>query len=279
MGIDAQQKKSLDERCRRFRIDVLHTLYQIQTGHPGGSFSVCEILAALYLVKARVDPRNPAWEGRDRIILSKGHAAPMLYRLLAERGFFPPEELGTLRQMDSRLQGHPCALETPGVDLSTGPLGLGLSAGLGMELGLRSADPRPYVYVVLGDGELQEGCNWEAAMSAYKFGADHLIAMVDYNGVQLDGTNEEIMPLLDLRAKFSAFGWRVLECDGHDVAALCDSIDEAKRGRGTPVVILAHTVKGKGVSFMEGRNTWHGKAVGKDEYERALRELGGGNHG
>ena len=234
-------------------------------------------------------------EGRDRLVLSKGHAAPMLYLALAEKGFFPREELKNLRRIDSMLQGHPCVHKTPGVELSTGPLGLGLSAGLGMALSARIKGQDSYTYVIMGDGEIQEGCVWEAAMSASKFKADHLIGILDNNGVQLDGTLEEIMPMGDIRAKWEAFGWNVIPCDGHDVADICRAVKEAKAaagayagtdaGAGTgadgrrlpgrPSLILAATVKGKGISFMEGRNTWHGKAINDEEYARAKAELGG----
>jgi len=275
MGLSSERKAYLDKLCNKFRRDVIKVLHSIQTGHPGGSLSVCEILTTLYFEKASVDPQNPYWEDRDRIVLSKGHAAPMLYRVLAEKGFFPVEEMSTLRQLNSRLQGHPSAKSTPGVELSTGPLGLGLSAALGMALGLKVLGKNSYVYAILGDGELNEGTIWEAAMSAYKFKADNLIAIVDWNRVQLDGTTEEIMPSLDLRAKFEAFVWHVVECDGHDVSQISDAIDEAKAKKGLPSVILAHTVKGKGVSFMEGKNTWHGNPIDDESYRIAMAELGG----
>lgn len=273
MQLTQQREQELEALCKKFRIDLIELLYKLQTGHPGGSLSVCEILTALYFEKAKVDPSNPKWENRDRIVLTKGHAAPMLYRVLAEKGFFPVEEMQTLRQLNSRLQGHPCALETPGVELSTGPLGIGLSACLGMALSLRISGSDATVYSVMGDGELNEGTVWEACMCAAKYKLDNLIAIVDYNGVQLDGSNEEIMPLLSLKDKFSAFGFKVFECDGHSVSALCDTIDEAKSIKGMPSVILAKTVKGKGVSFMEGKNIWHGKPIGDEEYSIAANEL------
>ncbi len=267
--------KDLNQLCHQFRIDVLKTLYVRQTGHPGGSLSVCEILTAIYFNEARVDPQNPDWAERDRVVLCKGHAAPMLYRVLAEKGFFPVSEMETLRTLNTRLQGHPCAKHTPGVDMSAGPLGIGLSAALGMALAQRLQNIPAWTYAVLGDGELDEGAVWEAAMSAYKFKAGNLIAIVDNNGVQLDGTCDQIMPLLDLSAKFAAFGWHVQSCDGHDIAALTAAMDAAKAETELPSVIIAHTVKGKGVSFMEGKNTWHGKAISKEEFEKAMEELGG----
>jgi transketolase len=276
MSLTAERKAYLDGLCKKFRLDVIDTLYAAQTGHPGGSLSVCEILTALYFEKARVDPADPQKPDRDRVVLCKGHAAPMLYRVLAEKGFFPVEEMKTLRRLNTRLQGHPSTKHTPGVDLSTGPLGAGLSAALGMALGLRLSKADARVYAVLGDGDVNEGTVWEACMSATKFKADNLIAIYDRNEVQLDGKSADIMPQGDMKAKFAAFGWRCLSCDGHDLGALCDAIDEANaHPDGRPVVILAATVKGKGVSFMEGQNTWHGKAIGEADHERAVAELGG----
>lgn len=270
-----QRIAELNALCGKFRVDLIELLHKIQTGHPGGSLSVCEILTVLYFESARTDPENPNLPERDRIVLTKGHAAPMLYRVLAEKEFFPVEEMATLRQINSRLQGHPCAADTPGVELSTGPLGLGLSACVGMALSLRLSDLDSTVYAVMGDGELNEGTVWEACMSASKYKLDNLVAIVDFNGVQLDGTNDEVMPMIDLGAKFKAFGFEVLHCDGHNVAELADTIEKAKNIKGAPAVIIAKTVKGKGVSFMENKNTWHGKPIGDDEYQLAMRELGG----
>lgn len=275
MGITSERKKELSELANQMRIDVLTTLHDAQTGHPGGSLSVCEILIALFFEKANVDPKNPKWPERDRVVLTKGHAAPMLYRVLAEKGFFPVEEMKTLRKLNTRLQGHPSAKDTPGVELSTGPLGIGLSACLGMATGLKLSKIDSTVFAVMGDGELNEGTNWEAFMSAPKFKADNLIAIVDYNQVQLDGTTDEIMPLGDLAAKFRAFNWEVSECDGHDIASICDAVDNARTKNGVPKIIIAHTVKGKGVSFMEGDNSWHGKPIGDEEFAKAMQELGG----
>ena len=270
-----ERKEELQRQCSKFRNDLIDLLHNIQTGHPGGSLSCTEILTSLYFEIMHVNPENPEMEGRDHLILSKGHAAPMLYLVLAEKGFFPKEELKTLRQIDSMLQGHPCVHKTPGVELSTGPLGLGLSAGLGMAMADRIKGLDSYTYVVMGDGEIEEGCIWEAAMSASKFGADHLIGILDNNGVQLDGTLEEIMPMGDIGAKWRAFGWNVVTCDGHDVEDFCRAVEQAKRTKGQPSLILANTVKGKGVSFMEGKNTWHGKAINDNEYAQAKAELGG----
>lgn len=267
--------QDLNALCKQFRIDLLNILHEKQTGHPGGSLSVCEILTTLYFHQMHVDPSNPSDPNRDRLVLCKGHAAPMLYLVLAEKGFFPKEELHTLRDLNSRLQGHPCMLETPGVDMSSGPLGIGLSAALGMSLSLKLEDSPARVYAVLGDGEINEGTVWEACMAASKFKADNLCAVLDWNGVQLDGTAADIMPMGDIKAKFTAFGWHCIECDGHDIDTLSLAFEEAKQTKGVPSIILAHTVKGKGVSFMEGKNTWHGKAVDDESFEKAINELGG----
>lgn len=265
----------LRELCNTFRIDVLSVLHDKQTGHIGGSLSVCEILTTLYFDRMQYDPTAPDDPERDRLVLCKGHAAPMLYRVLAEAGFFPVGEMHTLRDIGTRLQGHPCMLKTPGVDMSSGPLGMGLSAALGMAIGLKHRDSKARVYAVIGDGEVEEGVVWETCMAAYKFKADNLCVIMDLNGVQLDGTTDEIMPMIDLRTKFRAFGWHCIECDGHDVCALSDALEQAEQVQGRPTIILAHTVKGKGVSFMEGRNIWHGKAIDDASYERAMKELRG----
>lgn len=266
---------ALDKLALTFRRDLITTLHGVQTGHPGGSLSAVEILTAIYFVHAHVDPQNPKWEGRDRVVLCKGHAAPILYRILAEKGFFPKEECGNLRQCDSIFPGHPSAKTTPGVDLASGPLGIGLSAAMGMAISQRLDGNGAYTYAVLGDGELNEGTVWEALQSAVKFGVDNLIAVVDNNGVQLDGTCEEVMPTGDLRAKFRAFGVNVIEVDGHNIEGVANAIEQAKGVKGIPTIILAKTVKGKGVSFMEGKNTWHGSPIGDEDYARAMAELGG----
>jgi len=273
MALKTESKANLERLCKGFRQQLMTLLHGIQTGHPGGSLSSAEIMTTLYFEKLKVDAKNPKDPHRDRFVLGKGHAAPMLYMILAEKGFFAKDELGTLRQLDSKLQGHPCALKTCGVELSTGPLGLGLPAGLGMALGAKLDQLDYHTYVLMGDGELQEGIVWEAAMSAAKFKADNLTVIVDNNGVQLDGTCEEIMPMGDIGAKWRAFGWHVIAIDGHDVGQISDAIDAAKAVRGQPTVIVAKTIKGKGVSFMEGKSTWHGKPISKDEYTNAMSEL------
>lgn len=265
----------LQNLCLRFRNDLVDLLYSIQTGHPGGSLSCTEILTTLFFDKMNIDPKNPDMEGRDRFILSKGHACPMLYIVMAERGYFDREDLKSLRQIDSHLQGHPCAHKTPGIDLSTGPLGLGLGAGLGMALGEKLKNSHATIYVLLGDGEIQEGGIWEAAMAASKYKADNLIAILDNNGVQLDGTLEEIMPMGDIGSKFASFGWNVIHCDGHDIKSFSEAVDVAKECKDKPTIIIAKTVKGKGVSFMEGKNIWHGMPIGHEDYIQAKSELGG----
>ena len=275
MKLPAEEKARLEQLCSQFRIDLIETLHARQTGHPGGSLSLCEILSVLYFEEMNVDPANPKMADRDRMVLCKGHAAPILYRILAEKGFFPVEEMATLRCFETRLQGHPCPLETPGVDAATGPLGIGLSAALGMSMALKLDNSPARVYAILGDGEINEGTVWEALMGAVKFKADNLCAILDWNGVQLDGTTEEIMPMGDIPAKFKAFGWNVIECDGHDVDAVYEALETAKTVKGVPTIILAHTVKGKGVSFMEGKNAWHGKPINDEEYALAMAELGG----
>ena len=269
------KKTELEQRCRSFRIDLIQTLHKIQTGHPGGSLSCCEILTTLYFDQANISPENINDPARDKIVLCKGHAAPMLYLCLAEKGFFPKEDLETLRQLNSHLQGHPCSRETPGVEASTGPLGAGYPMALGISLADRLNGIDAYTYAILGDGEINEGVVWETAMNAAKNHADHLISILDWNGVQLDGTTAQIMPTGDLSEKFRAFGYHTVVCDGHDVAALSDAIEDAKHTKGVPTMILAKTVKGKGISFMEGKNTWHGAAIDDESYKQAMKELGG----
>ena len=274
MPLSKAKVTQLSELCRTFRIDVLKAIHGIQTGHPGGSLSVCEILTLLYQERMNIDAKNPNDPNRDRLVLSKGHAAPMLYRNLIEKGFLPKDSMSTLRRIDSDLQGHP-SMHTPGVEMPAGPLGLGLAAAQGMALGLRLNGSPARVYVVMGDGEQNEGAIWEAATSAPNFKLSNLTAIIDYNGVQLDGTTDEIMPLRDLSAKWHSFGWNVIECNGHDLRQLNDSLDACAKIEDGPSVIIAKTVKGKGVSFMEGKAAWHGKPLSDDDLSKALTELGG----
>lgn len=273
--MEKEKKEYLYSLCLEFRKTLIKTLHAIQTGHPGGSLSVCEILTDLYFNDANISPENINDRSRDKIILCKGHAAPMLYINLAKKGFFPMEELKTLRQINSRLQGHPCTKETPGVEASTGPLGAGYPLALGVALADMHDGIDAYTYAILGDGEINEGVVWETAMNASKFHANRLITILDWNGVQLDGTNEEIMPMGDVALKFKAFGYNTIEVDGHDVSAISAAIEVAKTCKDRPTIILAHTVKGKGISFMEGDHSWHGKAIDDAHYEQAMKELGG----
>src|SRR5665647_2204639 len=269
---DPGRDKRLAELADELRRMVIETLCHAQAGHPGGSLSAAEILAALFFSVMRIDPRHPDWEARDRFILSKGHAAPVYYAALARRGYFPEEMLQTYDELDSLLQAHP-DMRCPGVDMSSGSLGQGLSVGLGMALGLRLRRLDARVFVVLGDGELQEGQVWEAAMAAPKFGLDNLVAIVDDNHIQLMGDTAAVMPIEPLAEKWRAFNWHVLEVDGHDPAAIESSCAAAARVKGRPTVILARTVKGKGVSFMENTHEWHCAPVTEDLKEKALTEL------
>lgn len=265
----------LTVRAQRMRRHILRMIAGAGSGHPGGSLSSVELVAALYFAVMRLDPERPGWPDRDRFVLSKGHAAPVLYAALAERGFFPVEELASLRRFGSRLQGHPDMTKTPGVDASTGSLGQGLSIAVGMALAARLDGSSRKVYCLLGDGELQEGQVWEAAMAAAHYGLGNLIACVDYNGVQLDGPLAQIMSIQPLAAKWQAFGWRAQEIDGHDMAAVLAALEEARTTHGPPSVIIARTVKGKGVSFMEGSHKWHGAAPDRAQLAQALAEVGG----
>ena len=274
--MNAERKSELDAMCVKFRKDVIELLHSIQTGHPGGSLSVCEILTALYFEAANVNPENPLDPDRDKVVLSKGHAAPMLYRVLAEKSYFPVSEMKTLRQPGSRLQGHPCSVYTPGVEVTSGPLGCAYGAALGIALADRLDGRENYVYAILGDGEVNEGVVWETVMNAVKQKADHFISILDWNGVQLDGTTDAVMPMGDLSEKFRAFGFNAIVVeDGHDIALLCEAIEAAKKTNGKPTVILAKTVKGKGVSFMEGTNIWHGRPIDDESYARAMKDLNG----
>jgi len=259
--------------ARKLRRHVITMISTAGSGHPGGSLSAADIVTALYFRVMRHDPANPHWPDRDRFILSKGHAAPILYAALAECGYFPLEWLTTLRKTGACLQGHTDSSLTPGVDMSAGSLGQGLSVGIGMALAAR-LDKKDYrTYVLLGDGECQEGQVWEAAMFAPNYKLDNLTAIVDYNGLQLDGLTRQIMDLEPFVEKWRSFKWEVLQVDGHDMKRVVDALQKAGQVKGKPVVIVARTVKGKGVSFMENNVDWHGKAPGKSETEIALREL------
>ena len=279
MPYSMEKREKFKKLAKEIRLTVLKMIYEAGSGHPGGSLSAVEIISTLYFDKMRVDPKNPNWGDRDRFVPSKGHCAPTLYTVLAEKGFFPKSELSTLRRIDSTLQGHPDMLKTPGVDMSTGSLGHGISVGIGMALGGRLSKKDFYVYVLVGCGELNEGQVWEAAMAAAKYQLDHLIVILDYNCYQLDGSMDEIMPLGDVMAKWKSFGWNVMEINGHEPEEISDAIDMAKKANGRPTITVAHTVKGKGVSFMENTHLWHGKKISEEEYEKAVSELREASHG
>ena len=270
---DLKLIEMLKDKARVVRRDIVEMIYQAGSGHPGGSLSAADIATVLYFSQLKHDPRNPDWPERDRFILSKGHCAPLLYAVLAESGYFPEKELKSLRKIGGRLQGHPDMRKTPGVDASSGSLGQGLSVANGMAVGCKMDQLDCTVYVLLGDGEVEEGQIWEAAMFASHFKLDNIIAFVDYNKLQVDGETKRIMNLEPLSAKWKAFGWHVREINGHSMSEILDSIDTAKSVKRMPSVVIAHTVKGKGVSFMENKPEWHGKAPNHEQYLQALSEL------
>lgn len=257
----------------KVRKNIVKTVFEAQSGHPGGSLSSADILTALYFDTMKIDPSNPKWEDRDRFVLSKGHCTPALYSVLAERGYFPKEELKKFRQIDSFLQGHPDMKGVPGVDMSTGSLGQGISAACGMALAGK-ADGKDYrVYVVLGDGESQEGQVWEASMAAAHYKLDNLTAFLDHNHLQIDGDIREVMSPEPFDEKFRAFGWNVIVIDGHDYEQILNAIGQAKDTKGKPTMIISNTNKGKGVSFMENNASWHGSAPNQEQRDKAIVEL------
>jgi len=258
---------------RQIRKDILEMLSEAGSGHPGGSLSAVELVVALYFAKMVHNPLDPKWADRDRFLLSKGHAAPLLYAVLAECGYFPKSELKTLRKLGSRLQGHPDPTKLPGVEIPGGPEGIGLSEGVGMALAARLDRKNYRVYVLMGDGELNEGEVWEAAMAAAKYKLDNLTAIVDRNGVQQDGLTEQIMPIEPVANKWRAFNWNVIEVDGYDFEQILRAIDEARSVRNKPTVIVAYTTKGKGVEFMEWQSEYHGKVPDKQTVQKAIEEL------
>ena len=271
--MDKTKTHSLALTAAKARLLLTNAIYNAGCGHPGGSLSATDAMTVLYFDKMHIDPKNPQDPNRDRFVLSKGHAAPALYAVLSLRGFFSEEEVLGFRQLDSRLSGHPDMKNTPGVDMSTGSLGQGFSAAVGIAMAGK-LDKKDYrVYTILGDGEVAEGQVWEAAMAAAKFGLDNLCAAVDVNGLQIDGATADVMPSEPLDKKFEAFGWHVIHVDGHDVAALSDAYDEAAQVKGQPTMLLLHTVKGKGVSFMENLASWHGVAPNAEQWAIAEAEL------
>lgn len=265
----------LRKKAAEVRIGVIKAVHSAGSGHPGGSLSAADIVTALYFDEMNIDPKDPDMKDRDKFILSKGHAGPVQYSALALRGYFPKEELLTLRKLNSRLQGHPDMRKVPGIEMSTGSLGQGFSAAGGMALANKIDGNPARVYVLLGDGELQEGIIWEAAMSAAHYKLDNLTGILDYNGLQIDGKNEDVMSVAPVDEKFRAFGWNVICIDGHDFDQIKKAFKAAKECSGKPTMIIAKTVKGKGVSFMENQAGWHGKAPDDEQTAQAIKELGG----
>ena len=270
--MDRQTKLNLEKTACKVRIGIIHGVHAAKSGHPGGSLSAADILTYLYFCEMNVDPDNPKAPGRDRFVLSKGHAAPALYSTLAERGYFDREEMFKLRHIGSFLQGHPDMKKVPGVDMSTGSLGQGISAAVGMALSAKHFGEDYRVYAMLGDGELEEGQVWEAAMFAANKNLSNLTVFVDLNGLQIDGTIEEVNSARPVDKKFEAFGWETIEIDGHDFEQIESAVKRAQKSD-KPVAIIANTVKGKGVSFMENSVGWHGKAPDDEQYETAIKEL------
>ena len=271
--MDAKKLHELTLTAAKVRALALDEVYTAASGHIGGSLSVADILTVLYFHVMKVDPKNPKAPDRDRLVLSKGHTSPALYATLALKGFFPEEQLKLFRSIEGHMSGHPDMVHVPGVDMSTGSLGQGISAAVGMAIA-GQMDRRDYrVFAVLGDGELAEGQVWEAAMAAAKYRLDNLTAIVDINGLQIDGSTDDVMPTEPLDKKFEAFNWNVLKVDGHDLSAVADALEKAAACKGMPTVILAQTVKGKGVSFMENNASWHGSAPNAEQYAVARAEL------
>lgn len=269
--------KELEEIARKVRIGIIEGTYNAKSGHPGGSLSVADILTVLFFNQMNIDEKNPTARSRDRLVLSKGHVAPALYSVMAEKGYFDREELKNLRHIDSMLQGHPDMRKTPGIDMSTGSLGQGISCANGMALASKLDHEGVRVYCICGDGELQEGQVWEALMSASHYKLDNLCVVVDNNNLQIDGKVDEVMNIYPLDDKFKSFGFEVIKIDGHDMEKIIWAFEKAKTIKGKPTVIIAKTVKGKGVSYMEDVVSWHGKAPNEEEYNKAMEELKGEN--
>ena len=263
----------LKSKAKEIRKDIITEVYNAKSGHPGGSLSIADIMTVLYFDELNIDEKNPRWEDRDRLVLSKGHCAPALYAALSERGYFEKEKLVSLRKLDSNLQGHPNMNDVPGVDMSTGSLGQGLSAANGMAISAKLDNKNYRVYCILGDGEIQEGQVWEAAMSSNKYKLDNLCIIVDNNNLQIDGTTEEVMDLKPIDEKFKSFGFNVIIIDGHNYEEIKSAFKQARETKGKPTCIIAKTVKGKGVSFMENQAGWHGKAPNEEQYNQAMSDL------
>ena len=271
--MDSLLKKQLEITATKVRMGIIEATFNAKSGHPGGSLSVADMLTYLYNARMNVNPEQPDMPDRDRLVLSKGHTAPALYSTLANRGFFPVEELKTLRHIDSRLQGHPVLKKVPGVDMSTGSLGQGISAACGMALSGKISSAHYRVYAILGDGEIEEGQVWEAAMFAAHYQLDNLVAVVDNNNLQIDGKITEVMSPYPIDEKFAAYGWHVIKIDAHDFDQIEKAIDEAETVTGQPTVIIQKSLKGKGVSFMEDKVAWHGTAPNEEQYNQAMSEL------
>ena len=267
--------KELEIKTKEIRKDIIEEVYSAQSGHPGGALSIADIIAVLYFDEMNIDEKNPNWEERDRFVLSKGHATAALYAVLAEKGFFPKENLKGFRKIESKLQGHPNMNDVPGIDMSTGSLGQGLSVANGMAIGAKMDNKSYRVYCILGDGEIEEGQIWEAVMASSKYKLDNLCVLIDNNNLQIDGTIEEVMPSYPIDKKFESFGFNVITINGHDIEQIKEALKQAKQTKGCPTCIIAKTIKGKGVSFMENKAEWHGKAPKKEEYEQAMKELEG----
>ncbi|MDD2392427.1 MAG: transketolase [Eubacteriales bacterium] len=271
--MDQNKKRETEIFACRMRRNIIEQVFNAQSGHPGGSLSSADVLAVLYNVELKVDPSDPAWPERDRFVLSKGHCTPALYAALAQKGFFPEEDLSGFRQIHSYLQGHPSMRSVPGVDMSTGSLGQGISASVGMAM-MGKLDEKDYrVYALLGDGELQEGEVWEAFMAGAHYKLDNLTAFLDHNGLQIDGDIKEVMNPENVCEKFAAFGWNVINIDGHDLDAIYDAIRQAKACKGKPTVVVCETHKGQGVSFMKDQYGWHGSAPKQEQRDQAIAEI------
>ena len=265
--------KELEEKAKIIRKDIIEQVYLAGSGHPGGSLSIADIMAVLYFDELNINPENPTWEDRDRMILSKGHCAPALYAALSERGYFPKENLKSFRKIESNLQGHPNMNEIPGVDMSTGSLGQGFSVANGIAISAKMDKKNYRVYTILGDGEIEEGQIWEAAMAANKYKLDNLCIIIDNNNLQIDGTIEEVMSSYPIDKKFESFGFNVINIDGNNIEHIKSAFINAKKTKGKPTCIVAKTIKGKGVSFMEDKVEWHGKAPSEEQYNQAIQEL------
>ena len=271
--IKIEDNKKLEEMTKKVRLGIIEAVYSNQSGHPGGSLSIADIMTVLYFNEMNIDNENPKWEDRDRLILSKGHCSPALYSALANRGYFPVEDLKTFRNINSYLQGHPDMKHIPGVDMTTGSLGQGLSAANGMAISAKLDNKNYRVYCILGDGEIEEGQVWEAAMEANKYKLDNLCVIVDNNNLQIDGTIEEVMSPYPIDEKFKSFGFQIIKIDGHNIDEILKAFEVARNIKDKPVCIIAKTIKGKGVSYMENQVSWHGKAPDEEQYKIAMKEL------